>query len=79
MVWLIPNFSNKTTSILLIDGKKYGTDLDANNVRQASSTGDTINYYIGVRNIDMLLKGYGRVGMEDGSLNLNIHLQCCGV
>jgi hypothetical protein len=63
---------SKTTSILLIDGKKYGTDLDANNVRQASSTGDTINYYIGVRNIDMLLKGYGSIGMEDGSLNLNI-------
>ena len=63
---------SKTTSILLIDGKKYGTDLDANNVRQASSTGDTINYYIGVRNIDMLLKGYGSIGMENGSLNLNI-------
>lgn len=63
---------SKTTSILLIDGKKYGTDLDANNVRQASSTGDPINYYIGVRNIDMLLKGYGSIGMENGSLNLNI-------
>ena len=63
---------SKTTSILLIDGKKYGTALDANNVRQASSTGDPINYYIGVRNIDMLLKGYGSIGMEDGSLNLNI-------
>ncbi len=61
---------SKTTSILLIDGKKYGTDLDANNVRQASSTGDPINYYIGVRNIDMLLKGYGSIGMENGSLNL---------
>ena len=63
---------SKTTSILLIDGKKYGTALDANNVRQASSTGDPINYYIGVRNIDMLLKGYGSIGMENGSLNLNI-------
>ena len=63
---------SKTTSILLIDGKKYGTALDPNNVRQASSTGDPINYYIGVRNIDMLLKGYGSIGMEDGSLNLNI-------
>lgn len=63
---------SKTTSILLIDGKKYGTALDPNNVRQASSTGDPINYYIGVRNIDMLLKGYGSIGMENGSLNLNI-------
>ena len=65
---------SKTTSILLIDGKKYSpTSFDATTkVRNADPAGDPINYYIGVRNIDMLLKGYGSIGMENGSLNLNI-------
>lgn len=63
---------SKTTSILLIDGKKYSpTNFDATTkVRNADPAGDPINYYIGIRNIDMLLKGYGSIGMENGSLNL---------
>ena len=63
---------SKTTSILLIDGKKYSpTSFDATTkVRNADPAGDPINYYIGIRNIDMFLKGYGSIGMENGSLNL---------
>lgn len=30
------------------------------------------NYYMGLRNIDMLLKGNGTVGVENGSLNLGL-------
>lgn len=64
---------SKTTSILLIDGKKYHTtNADVNGVRLADPAGDPINYYIGVRNIDMLMSGYGSFGLEGGRLNIQI-------
>lgn len=67
------NDGSKTTSIMLIDGKKYGQTLDvATGLRAADAAGDPINYYLGLRNIDMLLTGYGSIGFENGKLNLNI-------
>lgn len=64
---------SKTTSIMLIDGKKYGQTLDsATGLRTADTAGDPINYYLGLRNIDMLMRGYGSIGFEGGRLNLNI-------
>lgn len=64
---------SKTTSIMLIDGKKYGQTLDsATGLRTADTAGDPINYYLGLRNIDMLIRGYGSIGFEGGRLNLNI-------
>lgn len=53
---------NKTTSIMVIDGGQVG--LGAN----SSST----DYYMGLRNIDMLLKGTGNLGVENGSLNVSL-------
>lgn len=63
---------SKTTSILLIDGKKYSTtSFDATTkVRNADTNGDPINYYVGIRNIDMLLSGYGSIGLENTRLNI---------
>lgn len=63
---------SKTTSILLIDGKKYNQTADANGLRTEDQNGDPINYYIGVRNIDMLLSGYGTIGLEGGKVNINV-------
>ena len=63
---------SKTTSILLIDGKKYNQTADANGLRTEDPNGDPINYYIGVRNIDMLLSGYGSIGLEGGKVNINV-------
>ena len=64
---------SKTTSIILIDGKKYGSALGANGLRvEDSVNGDPINYYIGIRNIDMLLTGRGSIGMENGNINIDI-------
>lgn len=54
------NIGNKTTSILVIDG--------ANNPRVNKPT----DYYMGIRNIDMLLKGAGSVGLENGSFNMSL-------
>ena len=51
---------DKTTSILVIDGGKVGT------------TNTTTDYYMGLRNVDMLLKGAGNVGVENGSLNVSL-------
>lgn len=67
----------QTTSILLIDGKKYHKSANTAGVRNAYVSGsDTdynpINYYIGLRNIDMLLSGYGSIGLEAGRVNLYI-------
>lgn len=62
----------KSTSILLIDGKKYGQALGAGNVRTADTSGDPINYYMGIRNIDMLLNGYGTIGLEGGKINISL-------
>ena len=50
---------NKTTSILVIDGGKYGA-------------GKTTDYYMGLRNVDMLLKGDGNIGIEKGSVNISL-------
>ncbi len=52
---------SKTTSILVIDG-------GAN----ANNAGKPTDYYLGLRNIDMLLRGYGSVGFENGNLNINL-------
>ena len=51
---------DKTTSILLIDGGKVG------------QTNTTTDYYMGLRNIDTLLKGAGHLGVENGSLNISL-------
>lgn len=51
---------NKTTSIMVIDGGKVG------------ATGTTTDYYMGLRNVDMLLKGAGNLGVENGSLNVSL-------
>lgn len=69
------NDGSKTTSIMLIDGKKYGaatTTVNGRQVRNLDVNGDPINYYMGIRNIDMLMTAYGTIGMEEGSINLNI-------
>ena len=55
---------NKTTSILVIDGG----DNDNNSANGIQPT----DYYMGLRNIDMLLKGRGTIGVEKGSLNLSL-------
>ncbi len=49
----------KTTSIMVIDGGKLPND-------------QSTDYYIGLRNVDMLLKGNGSVGVENGSFNLSL-------
>lgn len=51
---------DKTTSILVVDGGKVGT------------TNTTTDYYMGLRNVDMLLKGAGSMGVENGSLNVSL-------
>ncbi|MCH7379406.1 MULTISPECIES: DUF6160 family protein [Acinetobacter] len=48
----------KTTSIMVIDGKKVN--------------GQPTDYYMGLRNIDMLIKGTGSIGVEKGSLNVSL-------
>ena len=52
---------DKTTSIILIDGAT--NPLDSNN---------PTNYYIGLRNIDMLITAYGTLGLENNKINLNM-------
>ena len=51
---------DKTTSIMVIDGGKVG------------NTNTATDYYMGLRNIDMLLKGAGNLGIENGSLNVSL-------
>ena len=51
----------KTTSILLIDGSP-----------NANNGGSPTDYYMGLRNIDMFLKGNGSIGLENGSLNIGL-------
>lgn len=51
---------SKTTSILLIDS----SDQDSNGIMD--------NRYFGFRNIDMLISARGSLGLEGGSLNLNM-------
>ncbi|WP_026471257.1 DUF6160 family protein [Alkanindiges illinoisensis] len=52
---------SKTTSIFLIDGGPNAND--GNN---------PTDYYFGLRNIDMYLKGYGSIGVENGKLNVKL-------
>lgn len=52
---------DKSTSILLIDG---GANANAGN--------SPTDYYVGLRNIDMLLNGYGSVGLENGQVNISM-------
>ena len=54
---------NKTTSILVIDGG------DNDPIKAGVQPTD---YYMGLRNIDMLLKGNGTIGVENGSLNIGL-------
>jgi hypothetical protein len=54
---------SKTTSIMLIDGGDR--DLVTAGIQPT-------NYYIGLRNIDMLLSGRGSVGVENGNLNVTL-------
>ena len=56
------NLGNKTTSILVIDGGKVGQGANA------TST----DYYMGLRNIDLLAKGHGHLGVENGSINMSL-------
>jgi hypothetical protein len=60
---------SKTTSILLIDGKKYHKDTRVAYVSGAETDYNPINYYVGLRNIDMLMSGYGSIGLENGQHN----------
>lgn len=64
------NDGSKTTSILLIDGKKYHKDTRVAYVSGPETDYNPINYYVGLRNIDMLMSGYGSIGLEQGQLNL---------
>lgn len=50
---------SKTTSIMVIDGGDRGD-------------GKPTDYYVGLRNIDMLLKGAGSIGVENGSFNVSL-------
>ncbi|MCH4246363.1 MAG: hypothetical protein LKF82_00770 [Acinetobacter populi] len=52
---------SKTTSILVIDG--------GNNPNNDNKPTD---YYLGLRNIDMLLSGHGSLGFENGNLNVSL-------
>ena len=53
---------NKTTSIMVIDGGKVGQGANASSA----------DYYMGLRNIDLLAKGTGHFGVENGSLNMSL-------
>lgn len=55
---------SKSTSILLIDG--------ADNSNYANGMVTPTDYYIGLRNIDMLLNGYGSMGFENGQVNVSM-------
>jgi hypothetical protein len=55
---------NKTTSILVIDG--------GDNDNNAGNGIQPANYYMGLRNVDMLLKGAGTIGVEKGSFNVSL-------
>lgn len=52
---------SKSTSIFLIDGAPNAND-----------SGNPTDYYFGMRNIDMYLKGYGSIGVENGKLNVRM-------
>lgn len=52
---------SKTTSILLIDGEPNPND-----------GGNPTNYYMGLRNIDMFMAGYGSLGFSNGAIGIQI-------
>lgn len=52
---------SKTTSIMVVDGGDNPNNLNL-----------PTDYYFGLRNIDMLLRGYGSVGFENGNFNMNL-------
>lgn len=52
---------SKSTSIFLIDGGANAND-----------GGKPTDYYFGLRNIDMYLKGSGSIGFENGKLNVSL-------
>ncbi len=52
---------SRTTSILLVDGGANSND-----------GGNPTDYYMGLRNIDMLLNGYGSIGLEKSQLNVSM-------
>jgi hypothetical protein len=62
---------DKTTSIMLIDGQDNcrdgGSDCDT-----TPTGGRATNYYIGLRNIDMLITAYGTLGLENNKINLTM-------
>ncbi|HNC03764.1 MAG TPA: hypothetical protein PLY05_10480, partial [Agitococcus sp.] len=51
----------RTTSIMVIDGASNALD-----------GGNPTNYYIGLRNIDMLITAYGTLGLENNKINLTM-------
>lgn len=57
----------RTTSILLIDGKENVNDFNPD-----IGKGNPINYYFGLRNIDMLITAYGKLDLEDGKIHLDM-------
>ncbi|MDO9177875.1 MAG: hypothetical protein Q7U16_06070 [Agitococcus sp.] len=52
---------SKTTSILLIDGKPNAND-----------SNNPTNYYLGLRNIDMLITANGVMDLEGGKIHINM-------
>lgn len=55
---------SKSTSILLIDG--------ADNTNYANGMVTPTDYYLGLRNIDMMINAFGKIGFEAGHLNVSL-------
>lgn len=58
-------------------GFSLGMTTDGRNADGSKTTSIMVidgdkDYYLGLRNIDMLLKGYGTMGLENGSVNLSL-------
>ncbi len=62
---------DKTTSIMLIDGQENCRD-GGSNCDTTPTGGRPTNYYIGLRNIDMLITAYGTLGLENNKINLTM-------
>lgn len=54
----------QSTSIILIDG--------GDNTNYSGGVVKPTDYYIGLRNIDMLLNGYGSIGFENSQFNVSL-------
>ena len=61
----------RTTSIMLIDGQINCRD-GGSNCDTTPTGGRPTNYYIGLRNIDMLITAYGTLGLENNKINLTM-------